>query len=325
MLVQHKTWAVFVLSSVVQGYRQGQDEAVAGNLISICLNELEEGEPVYRQWLCICLATLWERHEEARWRAARCNAPESLLSLTADPVPEVRAAAVFALATFINSCTERSELANTLDQNIVNRLLQQPGSVLEDGSPLVRRELVVCLQHCIASFPANFLALMRALESREEEVRPGQAVQRRSVVGLVGGAGGSAGDLQSLPPGPATPRRGRRSVVAGAEQGSLAGLAALASHGPTVTKFKPFYLRVVGGLQVLERDPCSEVCGPAKQVVDSLQARLVAGGLERCVSQQQLSHHGSISAPGSPARPSFLVGSSPPCSHNTTLPSIHRS
>ena len=29
-------------------YKQGQDEAVAGHLISICLNELEDSDPVYR-------------------------------------------------------------------------------------------------------------------------------------------------------------------------------------------------------------------------------------------------------------------------------------
>ena len=51
MMVQHKTWAVFVLSSVVKNYKQGQDEAVSGHLISICLNELEDSDPTYRQWL----------------------------------------------------------------------------------------------------------------------------------------------------------------------------------------------------------------------------------------------------------------------------------
>lgn len=66
MLPQHKTWAVFVLSSVVKGYKQGQDEAVAGNLISICLDEMEEADPVFKQWLAICLGTVWDKHEEAR-------------------------------------------------------------------------------------------------------------------------------------------------------------------------------------------------------------------------------------------------------------------
>ena len=59
MLPQHKTWAEFVvLFSVVKGYKQGQDEAGAGNLISICLNEMEEVDPVFKQWLAICLGIL---------------------------------------------------------------------------------------------------------------------------------------------------------------------------------------------------------------------------------------------------------------------------
>ena len=123
MLVQHKTWAVFVLSSVVRtlaanyifiitidqsqvrNYKQGQDEAVSGHLISICLNELEDSDPTYRQWLVsviliifrksyfhlqvICLATCWDNHEEARGTATRDNAPDKLETLLADSNPEV--------------------------------------------------------------------------------------------------------------------------------------------------------------------------------------------------------------------------------------------
>jgi regulator-associated protein of mTOR len=66
MLPQHKTWAVFVLSSVVQRYKHGQVEVVAGNLVSICLNEMDEAEPVFKQWLAICLGTLLDKHKEAR-------------------------------------------------------------------------------------------------------------------------------------------------------------------------------------------------------------------------------------------------------------------
>jgi hypothetical protein len=30
-------------------------QALAGNLITICLNEQEDSDPVLRQWLAICL------------------------------------------------------------------------------------------------------------------------------------------------------------------------------------------------------------------------------------------------------------------------------
>ena len=82
----------------------------------------------------ICLATCWDGHEEARGTATRDNAPDKLETLLSDPDPEVRAAAVMALGTFINSCRTRREHENTLDQNIAIRLVQNN---LEDGSPLV--------------------------------------------------------------------------------------------------------------------------------------------------------------------------------------------
>ena len=58
-----------------------------------------------------------------------------LLKLTDQSLTnQVRAAAVMALGTFINSCKTRREHENTLDQNIAIRLVQNN---LEDGSPLV--------------------------------------------------------------------------------------------------------------------------------------------------------------------------------------------
>jgi regulator-associated protein of mTOR len=156
----------FFLSSVVQGYKQGQDAAVAGNLIGICLNEMKEAYPVSKQWLAICLGTLWDKHKVARLRATCCNAPGILAG---GPAPEVRAAAVYALGTFINSCSERTEHANTLDQNIATRLLQK---MLEDGS-LVRKELVVTIQYMVNSFPNNFMSLMRAIAQEDESASTG--------------------------------------------------------------------------------------------------------------------------------------------------------
>ncbi len=110
--------------------------------IAICLEHLDDPEPVLRQWLAIAVGRVWDHYEPARWRGARDNAHEKLYELLKDPVPEVRAAAVFALGTFINSCDERTEHANNLDHTIALHLLK----ACEDGSPLVRRELVVALQ-----------------------------------------------------------------------------------------------------------------------------------------------------------------------------------
>ena len=81
-------------------------------MIAICLEHLNDPEPVLRQWTTIALGRVWDNYEPGRWRGARDNAPEKLFELLKDEVPEVRAAAVFALGTFVNACDVRTEHAN---------------------------------------------------------------------------------------------------------------------------------------------------------------------------------------------------------------------
>lgn len=359
MLPEHKTWSVFVLSSIVQGYKPGQDEALGGNLITMCLNELEDSDPVLRQWLAICLGRIWDRHEDARWRGARDNAPERLFNLLADPVPEVRTAAVYALGTFLNSCGSRTDHANSLDQSIGLRLLQ---TTLEDGSPLVRRELVVALQWIVRSFLPSFVNLCRALQEEDEErcrlnnpttsssARPtsprpsasrlqgedprrrtSEVVRKNSRLGsnissqtnmsssssvnemnLVGVGEGSAHS---------TPRKARRLVVPQLNS-SYSALASLSSFTNVTGKFKPFFLKVWGGLLLLEKDPDPMVVLLARSLLDIVWRKM--NQKDKSVDMYRSHGHLEIhsrSAPNSPVRPTFLIGESPPSKLNTTLPS----
>ena len=127
-----------------------------------------------RQWLAIALGRVWDSYEPARWRGARNNAHEKLFELLKDPVPEVRAASVFALGTFINSCEERTEHANSLDHSIALNLMN---TVSEDGSPLVKQELVVALQYIILAFESNFINVRRQAIEDEERQRMQQLMQ----------------------------------------------------------------------------------------------------------------------------------------------------
>ena len=236
------------------------------------------------------------------------------------------------------------------------RLLQK---MLEDGSPLVRKELVVTMQYVVNSFPNNFMVLMRAIADEDDGLVAGTSSsllgrsstmtrvssedklsrqvlqQRRSVVVGPQSMSGSVTELNRMgDTGILTPKRGRKSVIGLAGVGtqhhvaSLASLASMACYGPGVTsKFKPFYLKVVGGLMVLERDPDKEVGTMARQVLDTIYNKMVAAerdrkgsGVFRSLSQAELH---SVSAPGSPAKASFMLGESPP-GHNTTLPASFR-
>ena len=102
MMPHHRTLSAFILATIVHNFTLGQQEAEQGNLVPICIEHLESEDPILRQWLVIALGRTWDKFEKARWRGARDNAHGHLFELLRDPVPEVRASAVFALGTFMN-------------------------------------------------------------------------------------------------------------------------------------------------------------------------------------------------------------------------------
>lgn len=129
-----------------------------GQLVSICLDQLNDENFVLRQWLAICLGHLWQNYEQARWSGVRDNANEKLYPLLSDPIPEVRAAAVYALGTFISSVQLRSDHANNIDRSTAMHLFN---TVCNDMSPLVRMELIASLQWMVRFFENQFVAVLQ--------------------------------------------------------------------------------------------------------------------------------------------------------------------
>ena len=233
----------------------------------------------------------------------------------------------------MNSCSVRREQENSLDQNIAMRLIQNN---LEDGSCLVRRELVVALQYVIINFQSNFVALMRAIAEEEEgnnnTLMVGGSRTNISRISSEEKMRGRRVEVSVTSPSlPSGPRRPRKSVAAHSQggSGSLAALASFGSFSAGLTSsFKPFYPRVLGAIMFLERDPDPQVSSMARTVLENLQSRVGSGEKERkgssvVRSESQLELAVSLSAPGSPARASFTLGCSPPpASLNTTLPNL---
>lgn len=153
----YHTYAAFVLASIVHNFPIGQENALNGTLLSNCLLQLTANpNPKLRQWLIICLGNLWQNFERARWSGNRDNAIEKLNPFLLDPVPEVRAAAVYAMGTFISSVTVRTEQANNMDRPIASYLLSK---VITDASPIVRIELLATLQWIVIFFENQFMQI----------------------------------------------------------------------------------------------------------------------------------------------------------------------
>uniref|UniRef100_A0AAR2JQ82 Raptor N-terminal CASPase-like domain-containing protein n=1 Tax=Pygocentrus nattereri TaxID=42514 RepID=A0AAR2JQ82_PYGNA len=160
---EHRTMAVFILAVIVNNYNTGQEACLQGNLIAICLEQLSDPHPLLRQWVAICLGRIWQNFDSARWCGVRDSAHEKLYSLLSDPIPEVRCAAVFALGTFVGNSAERTDHSTTIDHNVAMMLAQ----LINDGSPVVRKELVVALSHLVVQYESNFCTV--ALQFMEEE------------------------------------------------------------------------------------------------------------------------------------------------------------
>ncbi|XP_064126660.1 regulatory-associated protein of mTOR isoform X2 [Loxodonta africana] len=163
MPAEHRTMTAFILAVIVNSYNTGQEACLQGNLIAICLEQLSDPHPLLRQWVAICLGRIWQNFDSARWCGVRDSAHEKLYSLLSDPIPEVRCAAVFALGTFVGNSAERTDHSTTIDHNVAMMLAQ----LIHDGSPVVRKELVVALSHLVVQYESNFCTV--ALQFMEEE------------------------------------------------------------------------------------------------------------------------------------------------------------
>ncbi|XP_061517571.1 regulatory-associated protein of mTOR [Anopheles gambiae] len=192
----HRTYAAFVLASIVHNFPNGQSSALQGQLVSICLDQLnDDSNPLLRQWLAICLGHLWQNYEQARWSGVRDNANEKLYPLLSDPYPEVRAAAVYALGTFISSVKQRSDHANNIDRSTAMHLFS---TVSNDMSPLVRMELIAALQWMVLFFESQFAGTFLQLDSPERTTNPMKRVLSTSNIIGVGKASVMVGFYQKL-------------------------------------------------------------------------------------------------------------------------------
>ncbi|KAI3545391.1 WD repeat domain-containing protein mip1 [Colletotrichum paranaense] len=160
---EHKAMCAFILSMLCKDYKPGQHVCNQTDIMTYCLMHLQNQEnPLLRQWSCLCISQLWQELPEAKWRGIRENAPAKLSFLTKDPVPEVRAAMVYSMTTFLGIIDLTDEVAR-IEESIAWTLLD----MANDGSPMVRREFLVFLSRFILRFESKFI--VAAYEQLQEE------------------------------------------------------------------------------------------------------------------------------------------------------------
>ena len=162
---EHRAMCAFIVSIFCKDYPQGQNVCLSGELFDSCLRHLADVEnPLLRQWSCLCLSMLWSDFPEAKWMGIRCAAPARLCELNFDPVPEVRAAMLHAVTTFLGIPDLTDQVAQ-IEEFLAMAVLP----MASDGSVIVRKELLVFFSTFVKRYQNKFLvaAYEELLEERQ--------------------------------------------------------------------------------------------------------------------------------------------------------------
>ncbi|KAI1181132.1 raptor N-terminal caspase like domain-containing protein [Nemania sp. FL0916] len=161
---EHKAMCAFVLAMLCKNYRPGQVVCNQTEVMTYCLTHLQHDDHMLlRQWACLCISQLWQDLPDAKWRGIRENVPMKLSARLKDSYPEVRAAVVHAMTTFLGIPDLTDEVAR-IEESIAWTLLD----MANDGSPLVRKELLVFLSNFVLRYENKFI--VAAFEQLGEEL-----------------------------------------------------------------------------------------------------------------------------------------------------------
>ncbi|KAL8576686.1 hypothetical protein ACOMHN_025161 [Nucella lapillus] len=332
MSPEHRTMAAFILCVVMNLYRPGQEACMQNSLISTCLEQLNDSCAQLRQWLALCLGKIWSNYNKARWCGVRDSAHEKVYKLLKDTSPEVRASAVFALGTFIYNGTEQTDQANSIELGVGMTLVQ----CAADGSPLVRKELVVALAGLVEKFEQQFMVV--AARIIEEE----KAKDRSSPV-IVAEAADSNSVNSSGGMRRSSSRSSVKSLVSSSSSGQFPGFhtsvsttsldptdpnaslnhqfalrrcssgTSLAGSSNISLPFNNIYSAVWRALLLLASDPHPEILRLAKEVVAFIKDKIHHPRLPPAASANIMHVSSPACLTGSPGRPANMqLGTTPP-------------
>jgi len=288
---EHRAMCAFILAVCCRDYKQGQVACLRVNVFESCLVHLRDDDPLLRQWAILCIAQMWDDFEEAKGMGVKARVHEVFCNLLhVDPVPEVRAAVMYALGTLLGT-TGSSNPSKRFGRSIA---CSGPASGLSpgeqtdvelgvamatlksssDGSPPVRRELIVLLSSIVNEHQGQFvIAAYRAVVERVHQANAGEA-----------------------------PTSGIEERIA-AIAASL-NAAAESNEGPSNPAFQAtMFSCMYQTLTQLTADPQLEIAEPAQQVMDYIFDLLFTSPLGPAARAVLASAQPDVSRPRVPPPP----------------------
>lgn len=168
---EHKAMCAFILSAIARDFPQGQNACWRERVFDNCFERLEEGDFLLRQWSALCIGQIWDGNDEIKVYGVDRGTQDKLITLLSDDSPEVRAAALFALGTFMgaNGAADLGKHGGggsgtmyQLEERIHFRMevAVATGATLaikDDASPMVRKELLVLISSLVKEWRGYFV------------------------------------------------------------------------------------------------------------------------------------------------------------------------
>lgn len=147
--------SAFIIAMFCRNFRQAQTACLQqpDDIIKTLNQHLKDPEnPLLRQWTCFLISMLWHNFPEAIWKGIKESTHQRLCEIALDPVPEVRAAAIYALNNFMG-IPDITDMIRQHEESIASAILP----MTSDGNCMVRRELLVFFSTFVARYQSKFL------------------------------------------------------------------------------------------------------------------------------------------------------------------------
>lgn len=183
---EHRAMCCFILSAICRGFPQAQNACWQERVFDNCFERLDEDDFLPKQWMALCIGQMWDGNDDIKIYGVDRGTQDKLINMLHDSSPEVRAAALFALGTFMGASgaadSKKKGGGGTgsmyhLDERTHFRLEVAVGTgaaiaTKEDISPMVRKELLILLS-CLVKEWRGYFVIVAWLFWEEERKRAG--------------------------------------------------------------------------------------------------------------------------------------------------------
>ncbi len=190
---EHKAMCAFVLAAIARDYPHGQNACWREKVFHSCFERLDEGDFLLRQWSALCIGQMWDTNDDIKIFGVDNGTQDKFISLLTDDSPEVRAAVLFALGTFMGASGSRNSTKtggggtgtmHHLEERVHFRMevaVVTGGSlaIKEDASPMVRKELLVLISCLVKEWRGHFVVCAWVYWEEDRRWRHGPTTEFR--------------------------------------------------------------------------------------------------------------------------------------------------